>query len=192
MQINCLSNTEMSSLADSSILSPLPTQEPSDIASRQSRKRTALATWDHTRPPHNLEPEYKGKDRIFYCKYCENPSYGCQSSSSFRNHLLRKHDIDIQPESYQIQVFSLLKLQDLYDKAAHSSQTQEFDAQILKRTLNKKVINEALVSLVVVRNLPFRLVEWPEFHALCKAFNPQADREIISSHSTLSKKIQIS
>jgi hypothetical protein len=182
----------MSSIADSSFLSPLPTQEPSDIESRKSRKRTALATWDHTRLPCNSEPEYKGKDRMFYCKYCENPSYGCQSSSSFRNHLSKKHDIDIQPESRQIEASSLLKLQDLYDKAAHSNQTQELDTQILKRVLNKKVINEALVSLVVVRSLPFRLVEWPEFHALCKAFNPQADREIISSHSELSKKIQIS
>ena len=132
MQINCLSNTEMSSFADSSVLSPLPTQEPSDIESRKSRRRTALETWDHTRPSHDPEPEYKGKDRMFYCKYCENPPYGCQSTSSFRNHLSKKHDIDIQPESRKIEASSLLKLQDLYDKAAHSNQSQELDAQILK------------------------------------------------------------
>ena len=87
---------------------------------------------------------------MFYCKYCKNSSYKCQSSSSFQNHLFKKHDIDIQSESHQIEVFSLFKLQDLYDKTAHSNQTQELNTQILKRVLNKKIINEILISLVVV------------------------------------------
>ena len=77
MQINCLLNTEMSSLADSSILSSLSTQESSDIASRQNRKCTTLTTWDHTHSSHNLKSEYKKKNQIFYCKYCKNSSYEC-------------------------------------------------------------------------------------------------------------------
>ena len=191
MQINCLSNTEMSSLADSSILSSLSTQESLNIASRQSKKCMTLATWDHTCSSHNLKQEYKRKDQIFYCKYCENSSYECQNNSLFWNHFLRKHDIDIQFESCQIQVFSLLKLQDLYNKITHSSQTQEFNVQILKKILNKKIINEILVSLIIVQNLLFHLIKWLKFHALCKTFNFQTDCKIISSYFILSKKIQI-
>ena len=159
MQINCLSNTEMSSLADSFILFSLSTQESSNIASRQSRKHTILTTWNHTHLSHNLKSEYKRKDQIFYCKYCKNSSYECQSNSSFQNHFLKKHDINIQSENHQIQVFNLFKLQDLYNKTTHSSQTQEFNVQILKRMLNKKIINEILISLIVVQNLSFYLIE---------------------------------
>ena len=176
-------------IADSFFLSSLSTQEFSDIESRKSRKHTALATWDHTHLSCNSESEYKKKDQMFYCKYCKNSSYECQSSSLFQNHLFKKHDIDIQSESCQIEVFSLLKLQDLYDKTAYSNQIQELNTQILKRMLNKKIINETLISLVVVWSLLFCLVEWSEFHALCKAFNSQTDCEIILSHSELSKKI---
>ena len=182
----------MSFIADSSFLSSLSTQESLNIESRKSRKHTVLATWNHTYLSCNSESEYKRKDWMFYCKYCENSSYRCQSSSLFQNHLFKKHDIDIQSESCQIEVFSLLKLQDLYDKTAYSNQIQELNTQILKKVLNKKIINEILISLVVVQSLFFHLVEWSEFHALCKAFNSQTDHKIISSHSELSKKIQIS
>ena len=178
-------------LADLSILFFLSTQESSNIASKQSRKHTILITWNHTHSSHNLKSEYKKKNQIFYCKYCKNSLYKCQNNLSFQNHFLKKHDINIQSESCQIQVFSLLKLQNLYNKTAHSSQIQEFDVQILKKMLNKKIINEILILLVVVWSLFFCLIEWLKFHVFCKAFNFQIDCEIISSHFILSKKIQI-
>ena len=140
MQINYLSNTEIFSLVDSSILSFLSTQESSNIASRQNKKYTVLTTWNHTHLSHNLKSEYKRKDQIFYCKYCKNSSYEYQSNLLFWNHFLRKHDINIQSENCQIQVFSLFKLQDLYNKITHSSQTQEFDVQILKKCWIRKLL----------------------------------------------------
>ena len=191
MQINCLSNTEMFSLADSFILFSLSTQESSNIVLKQSRKHTVLTTWNHTHSSHNLKSEYKKKNQIFYCKYCKNSSYECQNNSSFQNHFLKKHDINIQFENHQIQVFNFFKLQDLYNKITHSSQTQEFNMQILKKILNKKIINKILISLIVVWNLLFHLIEWLKFYAFCKAFNFQTDHKIISLHFTLSKKIQI-
>ncbi len=71
-------------------------------------------------------------------------------------------------------------------------QRKELEKEILKKVLDKQLINEALVSLIVLRNLPFRAVEWPELHALLKAVNPMTDQEIISSHSEVNKKIHIS
>ena len=103
-----------------------------NIESRKSRRYTALKTWDHTYSSHDSESEYKRKDWIFYYKYCENSSYECQSSSLFWNHLFKKHDINIQSESYKIEIFNLLKLQDLYNKITHSNQSQKLNAQILK------------------------------------------------------------
>ena len=66
------------------------------------------------------------------------------------------------------------------------------EKEILKKVLDKQLINEALVLLIVLRNLSFRAIEWPELHALLKAVNPMTDQEIISSHSEVNKKIHIS
>ena len=95
MQINYLSNTEISSFADSSVLSSLLIQESSNIKSRKSKRHTALKTWNHTCLLHDLKSEYKKKDWIFYYKYCENSSYEYQNNLLFWNHLFKKHDIDI-------------------------------------------------------------------------------------------------
>ena len=54
------------------------------------------------------------------------------------------------------------------------------------------MINEALVSLVVVRNLPFRAVEWPEFHTLCRTLNPESSGFITTAHSQLARQISSS
>jgi hypothetical protein len=35
-----------------------------------------------------------------------------------------------------------------------------------------KLILQALIDLIVVRRLPSRIVEWPEFHRFCYALNP--------------------
>ena len=52
------------------------------------------------------------------------------------------------------------------------------------------MVHEALVSLIVVRNLPFRTVEWPEFHTLCQVLNPQLKDVITTAHSQVAKKIE--
>ena len=58
--------------------------------------------------------------------------------------------------------------------------------------LKKPVINEALVLLIVLHNLSFRAVEWPELHALLKAANLAVGSEVISSHLEIKKKIYAS
>ena len=57
--------------------------------------------------------------------------------------------------------------------------------------LDKQLINKTLVLLIVLRNLPFRAVEWPELHALLKVVNPITDQEIILSYLEVNKKIYI-
>lgn len=186
-----LSNQSPSNRTPSPSLLQIQEEEGSEATFETSkgRKRTAISTWEHTRSPKDNESEFAGKTRIFYCKYCENPPYRCQSSSAFRNHLKGKHDIDVQPKQPQVQASALSKLQEMYSKAGCSNTVSEFDAQILKSVLNKSVIDKALTALIVQHNLPFRLVEAPAFHAFCQSINPQINREITSSHSEISRKI---
>ena len=50
----------------------------------------------------------------------------------------------------------------------------EIESIVLKKTLNKDILNQALVNLIVVQNLPFSAVQWPEFHIFCGALNPES------------------
>jgi hypothetical protein len=50
-------------------------------------------------------------------------------------------------------------------------ETEEFDTAVLENCLDMAVITEALITLIVVRNLSYALVEWPEFHTLCQVLN---------------------
>ena len=38
--------------------------------------------------------------------------------------------------------------------------------ELLKNAVNKKALDEALVQLIVIRNLPYAVVEWLELQAL--------------------------
>lgn len=64
----------------------------------------------HTREPRSDKPSHKAKDLMFYCKYYESPSYGCQSST-FRNHLLKKHDIGFEHEPRRVDAASRISCQ---------------------------------------------------------------------------------
>ena len=119
---------------------------------------------------------------LYYCTYC---SWVGQSTTNARSHL-RKHNISVDTLSRTTSQSQ--SLQALYNKATVVNQTSELDSYVLKKVLNKDSINSALISLIIIHNLPFRLVESLEFHSFCQALNPEA-RSIISSHSTLKLRI---
>ncbi|KAK9327699.1 hypothetical protein V1520DRAFT_30194 [Lipomyces starkeyi] len=54
-----------------------------------------MTTLDYSRPAKPDEPvrSTDGRNRIFYCKLCLNPSYSCQSVTSARYHLSHSHQI---------------------------------------------------------------------------------------------------
>ena len=58
------------------------------------------------------------------------------------------------------------------------------------KVVNQDVIDEALVSLIVSRNLPFRVVEWPEFHAFCRLLNPESENYIVTAHNSVPRRIE--
>ena len=76
-----------------------------------------------------------------------------------RNHLKAKHKISIERTLSPIQATTIQQLQQLYLRAESSGQTDDINAQVFQKQLNQDAINEALVSLIVVQNLPFRIVE---------------------------------
>ena len=164
----------------------------SDSASTQSKRgKGAHITWGHTRTALPHEPTVKNGSSILYCAHCpSNSSYSTIVTTNFRKHLQSKHQIIIREDPTQVDSATTQKLQQLYDKAESSGLTDEFDSQIFQKVLNQSAINEALVSLIVVRNLPFRIVEWPEFHVFCRILNPKSEDYFATAHSTIPKLIE--
>ncbi|KAK0725650.1 hypothetical protein B0H67DRAFT_571079 [Lasiosphaeris hirsuta] len=60
------------------------------LVSKNISGRSSQVAKDHARPSHDGEPTHKGKNRMFYYKYC--PSYGTQNTSNFKQ-LLSKYEI---------------------------------------------------------------------------------------------------
>jgi hypothetical protein len=121
-----------------------------------------------------LEDEYgpNGK-RNRYCQYCDK-SYDVVSN--FRQHLKIKHNVSARPQKPKVQQLTK-SLQDL-----------SFDSQTT--TINQKIFNLHLVRLIVTRNLPFSITEWPEFHALLQILNPDAEQYLQTSHNAIQPLIR--
>ena len=120
---------------------------------------------------------------MYYCKYC--PSYGAQNTTNFRQHLRRKHGLDIEPPSRSVNSSSSLAIQALSNQASIVGRYSPSDLEALKRCFNKQVVTEAIISLVIMHSLSFRLIESDKFHTFCKSLNAATTNEVIASHSIL-------
>ena len=107
-----------------------------------------------------------------------------------KKHLFRHYYITVEKALSKNQVEVNQQLKQLYYQAERTSATNELNTKILKAQLNKLVITEALISLIVVRNLSFCLVEWPEFHTLCQALNQQCIGMITTTHSEIALRVE--
>src|SRR6266498_3278650 len=176
----------MPSEADSSLLAPSTAQVSIQSGSKQSKGQPPSAVWDHCRTARDTEtPGQK------YCNYCiKEPIYGSNNSSNMRKHIERNYKIQIELTPSRIQITTLQQLKQFYLKAESSGQISEIDTQVFRKQLDQDIINKALISLIVVRNLPFTAVEWPEFHTLYQALNPEAKDVITITHSQVKNKIE--
>ena len=52
------------------------------------------------------------------------------------------------------------------------------------------VITKALIMLIIVQNLSFTLVEWPEFYTFCQVLNRASEGKITTSHLGVANKVK--
>jgi hypothetical protein len=174
----------MDSEVNSSTFNPSTSQTSSQKASKKGAPPSKV--WLHCCTARDSEkPAYK------YCNYCtEDPIYGSDNSSNMRKHLQGRHEINVEVAVNRVQEAVLQQLKELYRRAESSGQTSEIDTQVLKKQLDQDVIYEALISLIVVQNLPFAIVEWPEFHTFCQVLNPESKDAVTTTHSQVKRKIE--
>src|SRR6266566_5564469 len=136
------------------------------------RPKRAVVIWEHSQSPNDDEPDCdKSNNLIWYCKHCINYHYA--STITAQSYLLSKYDIRIE-ESRQF-IISRKKAMSNISRPLNISSVE--------------YINKAFFQFVIRHDLPFRTVEWPEMHTLLTIRYPEIGKGILSSYSSISKKI---
>lgn len=145
------------------------------ITQESSSKGKRSPVWTYCRTAKEDNDE---NSKFFYCTRCDpngpEKPYGSNVSSNMRTHLRTAHQITVENVTGKIQADVVRQLDQLYLQAKATGHTETIDTQVLQSALNQTVINEALLTLIVVRNLSFSLVEWPEFHKQIKKPRPRS------------------
>jgi hypothetical protein len=174
--------------ADSSRAPSVTTE--SATASRTSTHNKGKKTstiWTHTREPLEYEDQ-----ELLYCSYCEldNQPHGAKTASSMTKHIRSKHKaVQLEKVLTKSQEIVRQQLKSIYCQAAATGDTEELDAKILKKSINQDALNEALVTLIVVHNLSFCMVEWAAFHTFCQVLNEACEGKITTSHSVVRTRV---
>ena len=61
---------------------------------------------------------------------------------------------------------------------------------VLAAQLNARVITKALITLIVIRNLSFAMVEQLEFHTFCQVLNRACEGYITTAHFSVYNKVK--
>jgi hypothetical protein len=156
----------MSSLLelDSSFAASASAESSTTTQSQSTKWRSNV--WEHCRRPTKDE-----NTAFLYCSHCLLDSgkspYSTAIAQNMKKHLKTHHQIIVEKALSKNQVAVNKQMRQLYQQAGANNEREEFDTEILEACLDTSVITEALITLIVVRNLSFTLVEWPEFHTLC-------------------------
>ena len=117
--------------------------------------------------------------------------YSSSTSLAMTKHIQRHHPtITIEKLLSKKQEAVQQQLQQLYIQAKANGEIDGFHLEVLGACLNDEVVLEALITLIVVRNLSYNLVEWAEFYTLCQALNKACIGRIPTSHSTVHIKTE--
>ena len=138
----------MASEADSSSHNASTTQESSRRTQGSSQTRgLTSAVWEHSRTVNDDEdPAYR------YCIHCTtDPIFKTKMApTNLWSHLKSKHAIIVGVTLDQIQSKALDQLKKLYNQAELSGQTEKINTQVFSRQLDSDVVNETLISLIII------------------------------------------
>ena len=157
----------------------------------RTRGITARQTQAHTRKGRIADSEDCSKN---YCIHYENndPSaaFATKVTTNMRNHLKAVHKIIVKATQSQLQQIVAKQLEQLYAQAERTDSISEVNKQVFHKQLDNTIINKALVSLIVIQNLPFQLVKQPEFYTFCQVLNPELYDTLNIVYSIIRTKIK--
>jgi hypothetical protein len=172
---------------DSNFGSSIPDVDSEPSISSQSNskgKQTRSNIWQYCRVLNENENRDEQGRLIYACNAC---NYRTIATSNFRLHYKKTHDtaIEISEGKTRRTKQAEEELQNIITRI----QGTELSDKILEETLDKQAIETALIELIIVRNLSFRIVESQEFQTFIYSLNRQALKILPSSHPTIATKV---
>jgi hypothetical protein len=162
------------------------TLRPQASFRKQPKERVTMGDgkelFSYSRPPRGSELEKKKGKRIWYCARCSKDK---TNYSQIRDHL-RSHGVKLSADTEPL-VGPIDKL--LGGEKLKRQEEVAFQNQ-LRNLVDSNAANELLVTLITRNHLPFRFVEYPEFHQLLAMFNPAAADVLIKGHTTVARHIE--
>ena len=142
---------------------------------RRAREDEALWSFALDEAPVGLPARGKSKQELFYCKRCSDRGVAKSSSSAtaFRRHLKNTHGILTTPKRSEVDMNTEATLAALFNRQAEKQATgrDPRTTKVLQESVNEKTFLDSLIYLIVTRNLPHTIVEWPEFRAFLQICN---------------------
>ncbi|KAL1581666.1 hypothetical protein WHR41_09652 [Cladosporium halotolerans] len=177
--------------------SSLSDDEASGTSSRKRKLGRNLnpLLWEHSRKPvQGIEPTRNAAGRrIWYCSRVGCEDYSVVSAAGIRWHLERHHGLvlgEVEPGAIK-----KAKQQDLTtmfgeQKLVKDQQAESELRDLLRSIADKDRIQQAVLRLIVRRDLPLRLPCWPEMNTLLHAANYMATSSLWDSPTTTANHVK--
>jgi hypothetical protein len=107
-----------------------------------------------------------------------------------KKHLKGRHQIIVEKPLSKNQMAVNRQLRQYYQQADRTSEREEFETEVLEASLDVSVLTKALVTLIVIRNLSYCLVEWPEFYTVCQILNRASEDKIMITYSKIANLVK--
>jgi len=106
----------------------------------------------------------KHRQQIYYCKYYTSYK-GSPNAERFRTHLLKDHGINVSPTPPGPTKTAFTNtILDIFSQQLSIEKKQNLIKEItLQVAIKLPKFKEACARLITIRNLPFSLLDWPEF-----------------------------
>ena len=192
-------DTSESELSDvlSAILSPGKRAADDELSGHQSKRRdsrkrgiTHHKTWSYARVPRPGDPDRdRHGHKLWYCSRCDNT--GIPTMRRAREHLLVRHHIRITEDATSQGQALEHTIQSVFGRQIVRQQGRNVEQEsLLRDAVNKEAFQKALARILVIHNLPHRLVESPHLRALPLTVNYMASDVLVGSHSSVPAIVQ--
>src|SRR5947207_7048117 len=102
----------------------------------------------------SLAAQNDENSKFKYCIYCTIfKIYFTNISFNMQKHLQTQHNVDIDIVVSQVQAATFQQLKQLYFQIKSFNQIKIINAQVFQKQLDQNIINEVLISLIIVQNL---------------------------------------
>jgi len=107
--------------------------------------------------------------------------------TNFRTHYFKEHRVNIPTKSGR--VYHIKEAGQNLDDIMKLYSMMELQDKMLEDALNPNAIKAALLELLIIQNIAFRIVETDEFQAFIHTLNRQALTHLLTSHNTVRRKV---